>query len=246
MTMKFMEEGLRFGRTWVDRIMGKVDKDQGVANAGKVLGIGADGIVTPVEQSGGGGSEPSFEKIEISSNEKIYYNNTVYTASTIKNVPIFIVSRPSYKNPKVTVNSIDENNAIIHISLADGNGSTSIDGNVILSGWATQYSGSDTSINANCTGYIDVNISSNVTLGDSSGSFYIKDYVAVRIDRNDYPSLKYTVNGNTNCFINRPSDSKKFRVIIDNLNDGQIRLSGGATVYSIYAPPNVLSKSPFV
>lgn len=60
MTMKFMEEGLRFGRTWVDRIMGKVDKDQGVANAGKVLGIGADGIVTPVEQSGGGGSDLPF------------------------------------------------------------------------------------------------------------------------------------------------------------------------------------------
>lgn len=78
MTMKFMEEGLRFGRTWVDRIMGKVDKDQGVANAGKVLGIGADGIVTPVEQSGGGGSTfPYAEEItnmsasELSSKLKI-------------------------------------------------------------------------------------------------------------------------------------------------------------------------------
>ena len=35
---------------------GKVNVAQGVANAGKVLGIGADGNVTPVEQSGGGGS----------------------------------------------------------------------------------------------------------------------------------------------------------------------------------------------
>ena len=34
---------------------GKVNTDQGVANAGKVLGIGSDGRVTPVEQSGGGG-----------------------------------------------------------------------------------------------------------------------------------------------------------------------------------------------
>ena len=33
----------------------KVDKMQGVANAGKVLGIGADGIVKPVEQEQGGG-----------------------------------------------------------------------------------------------------------------------------------------------------------------------------------------------
>ena len=33
-------------------IGGKVDKDQGVANAGKALGIGNDGIVTPVPFSG--------------------------------------------------------------------------------------------------------------------------------------------------------------------------------------------------
>lgn len=47
-----MNEG--FGKKWIDKILGKVDKDQGIANAGKVLGIGADGIVTPVEQTGGG------------------------------------------------------------------------------------------------------------------------------------------------------------------------------------------------
>lgn len=43
-----------FGKKWIDKILGKVDKDQGVANAGKVLGIGNDGQVVPVEQSGGG------------------------------------------------------------------------------------------------------------------------------------------------------------------------------------------------
>lgn len=43
-----------FGKKWIDRILGKVDKDQGVANAGKVLGIGNDGQVVPVAQSGGG------------------------------------------------------------------------------------------------------------------------------------------------------------------------------------------------
>lgn len=43
-----------FGKKWIERILGKVDKDQGVANAGKVLGIGNDGQVVPVEQSGGG------------------------------------------------------------------------------------------------------------------------------------------------------------------------------------------------
>ena len=35
---------------------GKVDKQQGAENAGKVLGIGEDGNVTPVEQTGGGGN----------------------------------------------------------------------------------------------------------------------------------------------------------------------------------------------
>lgn len=38
-------------------ISGKVDKAQGANNAGKVLGIGSDGNVTPVAVSSGGGSE---------------------------------------------------------------------------------------------------------------------------------------------------------------------------------------------
>ena len=44
---------------------GKVNADQGVANAGKVLGIGADGQVTPVEQSGGGGSNLPFTASDV-------------------------------------------------------------------------------------------------------------------------------------------------------------------------------------
>ena len=35
-------------------ILTKVDKDQGTENAGKVLGIGIDGMVTPVDGTGGG------------------------------------------------------------------------------------------------------------------------------------------------------------------------------------------------
>lgn len=35
-------------------ILTKVDKDQGTENAGKVLGIGSDGMVTPVDGTGGG------------------------------------------------------------------------------------------------------------------------------------------------------------------------------------------------
>lgn len=51
-----------FGKKWIEKILGKVDKDQGVANAGKVLGIGNDGQVVPVAQSGGG-SGPVLEAI---------------------------------------------------------------------------------------------------------------------------------------------------------------------------------------
>lgn len=46
-------------------ISGKVDKAQGANNAGKVLGIGSDGNVTPVAVSSGGGSE--WEEINVSS-----------------------------------------------------------------------------------------------------------------------------------------------------------------------------------
>ena len=38
-------------------LMEKLDKNQGTANSGKFLGIGADGVVVPTEVSGGGGSE---------------------------------------------------------------------------------------------------------------------------------------------------------------------------------------------
>lgn len=66
MTFSVNKDGFKFNRTWIDRIMGKVDKDQGVANAGKVLGIGDDGQVVPVEQSGGG-SSVWVEPVSISS-----------------------------------------------------------------------------------------------------------------------------------------------------------------------------------
>ena len=56
-----MNEG--FGKKWIDKILGKVDKDQGVANAGKVLGIGNDGQVVPVEQSGGSTFTPWTESL---------------------------------------------------------------------------------------------------------------------------------------------------------------------------------------
>ena len=84
MTLKFEGNGLKFGRTWVDRIMGKVDKDQGVANAGKVLGIGSDGVVTPVEQTGGGGAfTPWTETIALADLNTYLNNNSIKVGDKI-------------------------------------------------------------------------------------------------------------------------------------------------------------------
>ena len=44
-------------------VSGKVDKSQGTANAGKVLGIGDDGMVTPVEQTGGSGGGSAITSV---------------------------------------------------------------------------------------------------------------------------------------------------------------------------------------
>lgn len=50
----------------------KLDKNQGAANSGKFLGIGADGIVVPTEVSGGGGSSKNYRKIaEVTISEEV-------------------------------------------------------------------------------------------------------------------------------------------------------------------------------
>ena len=108
MTMKFMEEGLRFGRTWVDRIMGKVDKDQGVANAGKVLGIGDDGQVVPVEQSGGGSGGPYLEAFSLTSAEliaKLKVGDLLYL-----HLPTYIAS--SVNTSRLTLNVLTDTKTI--------------------------------------------------------------------------------------------------------------------------------------
>lgn len=51
---------------------GTVAKNQGTSNAGKFLGIGADGIVVPTEVSGGGGSSKNYRKIaEVTISEEV-------------------------------------------------------------------------------------------------------------------------------------------------------------------------------
>ena len=106
MTFKFDGNGLKFNRTWVDRIMGKVDKDQGVANAGKVLGIGNDGRVTPVEQSGGGsGGYTEYALANLSSDPTIIDKLVPGTIITTK-VPMNVLYFYPYPTAFITVNDM--------------------------------------------------------------------------------------------------------------------------------------------
>lgn len=126
-----------FGKKWIDRILGKVDKDQGVANAGKVLGIGADGRVTPVEQSGGGSSvwnesvsissyadlvgkikvgdeliaTVSVRSIGVRSTDAVF---TPITDNILRLTTFGTTTADENKTFHLTVTSIDESNKIIH------------------------------------------------------------------------------------------------------------------------------------
>lgn len=76
----------------IPNISGKVDKAQGVSNAGKVLGIGSDGNVTPVTVSSGG---ENWEEVDLSnfpnnwvSGERIKVAFKCYYASSSSNTTI--------------------------------------------------------------------------------------------------------------------------------------------------------------
>ena len=96
-----------FGKKWIERILGKVDKDQGVANAGKVLGIGNDGQVVPVEQSGGGGSYTPYSVSEDFSAENLM--TVGIKKGDIIKIPANIQINPSYQ----------EVNAVTTLTLED-------------------------------------------------------------------------------------------------------------------------------
>lgn len=106
-----MNEG--FGKKWIDKILGKVDKDQGIANAGKVLGIGNDGQVTPVAQSGGGESSSYAETFTSSMLSDIIINSKVKVGDSIilKNLQLAIA--PSISAGTISI-STSNNSKIIN------------------------------------------------------------------------------------------------------------------------------------
>lgn len=73
-----------FGKKWIERILGKVDKDQGVANAGKVLGIGNDGQVVPVAQSGGSAFTPWTEELTKSEFARKFESGEIHTGDLVQ------------------------------------------------------------------------------------------------------------------------------------------------------------------
>lgn len=244
MTFKFDGNGLKFGRTWVDRIMGKVDKDQGVANAGKVLGIGADGQVVPVEQSGGG-SEVLFEKIDVPTTGYLYYNHNLYNSSNMVDKPIIVVARVSTYRPSITINSIDENNAVINASLDNGNGGSVPNYFTFYSGYARAYSTSTHTVSISFDGVTNARVEASTTIGEDSGYLYIKGLTRVYGQRTDSNSGGYEINASNQIYITRSSDKKLFNVNVDNFYRYEKSLSGGIEIDCIYAPPNMLSTEPF-
>lgn len=233
-----------FGKKWIDRILGKVDKDQGVANAGKVLGIGADGQVVPVAQSGGSG-DVLFEKINIPSTGYLYYNHNLYNTSNMMDKPIIVVARISTYRPAITINSIDEANAVINASLANGNGGTVPNYFTLYSGYARAYDTSTHTVSLSFEGVMKATIEASTTIGENNGYLYIKGLIHVYGQRTNNNSAGYEINDSNPIYISRSSDKKLFKVNVDNFYRYEKSLNGGADIECIYAPPNMLSTEPF-
>lgn len=78
----------------------KLDKNQGAANSGKFLGIGADGIVVPTEVGGSGGSDISFPLLyEATMTEEVRWIDTGANAFRAKRrLIIQLISKATSSN----------------------------------------------------------------------------------------------------------------------------------------------------
>ena len=235
-----------FGKKWIDRILGKVDKDQGVANAGKVLGIGDDGQVVPVEQSGGGSGEQLFEKIILPSpSSNLYYDHNTQTSIKLNDTPAVMVAHFSPYRPAVTIVSVDENSATVHVTLANGNGGTQMKARM-FDGYLGSYSSTQHIASVNVEKTMMINIETSITLNEEKAYFYIVDACVVSIGKSSgSPYSSYVINEHTNMYIKRSSDKKYFKVVVDNLTSEGKWLTSGVEIEYILAPPNILSFEPF-
>ena len=106
-----------------DALAGKLNANQGTANAGKYLGIGSDGAVTPVEAPAGGGSGESdwrlIKDITVESDVKSVSVNSDYNGAGFSCREIYILSN--------AVNKSDQTSAT-YLKL-DFNGKNKYDGN---------------------------------------------------------------------------------------------------------------------
>lgn len=106
-----------------DAIAGKLNANQGAGNAGKFLGIGSDGAVTPVAAPAGGGSGESdwrlIQDITVESDVKSVSVNSDYNGAGFSCREIYILSN--------AVNASDQTSAT-YLKL-DFNGKNKYDGN---------------------------------------------------------------------------------------------------------------------
>lgn len=84
----------------------KVAKNQGTANAGKVLGIGSDGMVTPVND----GSSGTWHEMEIAINQQINIPEALAYKVKFNGIISNIIEKISGTNEQVSSNNIDNLN----------------------------------------------------------------------------------------------------------------------------------------
>lgn len=87
----------------VDDVNTKVAKNQGTANAGKVLGIGSDGMVTPVI----GGSSGTWHEMEIAINQQINIPEALAYKVKFNGIIMNITEKISGNNESVSSNTIN-------------------------------------------------------------------------------------------------------------------------------------------
>ena len=100
-----------------ETLKGKLDKNQGAGNAGKILGIGVDGVVVPVgNPSGDSGSELIYQKI----NQEWSKGMCATNGAPMPNIDGFYVLINMVKGDKYIINGFADNVAFVTLQMEKG------------------------------------------------------------------------------------------------------------------------------
>lgn len=235
-----------FGKKWIDRILGKVDKDQGVANAGKVLGIGNDGQVVPVEQSGGGSTDPfGLVKYTVPNSAYMYFNHNDYDVFTLSTVPMIFKVTYGLCHPRVNIVSIDDATSTIHVTITSDNGWSGTKCGYV-NGHANQYSSSEHTIQLSTEFVVDHYDNPTAMKDNVEYRIYFRNVVPVSMNKQkNSANGSYRLDRTNYMECSRTSDNKKYTVIDDSAFGYSIINVADAKILEVYAPPNVISLEPF-